>query len=244
MNRDQLQALSLEELKELAMEEGVALIKAVNRDSLVEQLIEAFSDDEGEADNNPAMVIKEKKFDLMKPSQGESGEIAPVWELPERYNETKIVLLLRDPNWAFTYWDIKESDIELYRDNPLFKGLFVRAYRFLPSARQSDCKEFFDIPVRLQDMSWYINLPEQGMRYVVELRVRFQGEERVLCTSNSVVTPLERMQEGMDQDAFHNSGNDFLVLSGLYGFGDSSDSALRSKKIISLMDSQYPHAGV
>jgi hypothetical protein len=77
MNRDQLQALSLEELKELAMEEGVALIKAVNRDSLVEQLIEAFSDDEGEADNNPAMVIKEKKFDLMKPSREKAERLLP-----------------------------------------------------------------------------------------------------------------------------------------------------------------------
>ncbi|HOV62546.1 MAG TPA: DUF4912 domain-containing protein [Spirochaetia bacterium] len=242
MNRDQLQTLSFEELKELAMEEGVALIRPLDKDTLIEQLIELYSEDEDEAENNPAMIIKEKTFDLTKADQNTSAEMNQVWELPERYNETKVMLLLRDPNWAFAYWDIKDADIELYRDNPLFKGLFLRAYRFSDSSSKQHA-EYFDIPVKLQDMSWYINLPEQGMNYFVELRVRFQSEERVLCTSNTISSPLERIHEGMDQDAFRNSGNDYLLLSGLYGFGDSSSLVQDSKKIISLLDNQYPNAG-
>ena len=30
---------------------------------------------------------------------------APVTDLPYSYNETKLVLLVRDPYWAYSYWD-------------------------------------------------------------------------------------------------------------------------------------------
>ncbi len=36
--------------------------------------------------------------------------------IPERYNETKIVLLSVDPHWQFVYWDIKDSLYEVIKD--------------------------------------------------------------------------------------------------------------------------------
>ena len=38
-------------------------------------------------------------------------EVDIVRELPDRYKETKLVLMMRDPEWCFFYWDISDNDI-------------------------------------------------------------------------------------------------------------------------------------
>ena len=77
---------------------------------------------------------------------------------------------------------------------------------------------------------------------MAELRVKIEEKKGSLQLQLYFLACIP-YADSSDRDSFRDSGNDFLILSQLYGFGDSSDSFQRSKKIISLMDSQYPDAG-
>ena len=70
-----------------------------------------------------------KKAAIKKPSSKEYEEIIEIQhkyipdevdivrELPNRYNETKLTLMMRDPEWCFFYWDISDYDISYHSLN-------------------------------------------------------------------------------------------------------------------------------
>ena len=100
--------LPLEELRDLAMKEGIARIRNMDRNLLIEQLLSSIQT--MTAIQRTTLQWLSRKGNTTLPNRlcRIEGEM-PAWELPERYNETKIVLLLRDPNWAFAYWDIRKQ---------------------------------------------------------------------------------------------------------------------------------------
>jgi hypothetical protein len=57
-------------------------------------------------------MAQEAKFILGKPDIRDESrmEISP--ELPLGYGDNKIVMLVRDPNWCYLYWELQEGNIE------------------------------------------------------------------------------------------------------------------------------------
>ena len=111
-------------------------------------------------------------------------------ELPESYNETRVVLMLRDPSWAFAYWDLKDTDRRDFQRSESFEGLMLRVYTMDdPESGLGDARQQFDIPVTLLDERWYINLPDQETYYKLALVAAADGEERSLAVSNAIVVP-------------------------------------------------------
>ena len=79
--------------------------------------------------------------------------------------------------------------------------------------KKNDLPDFFDIPVRIDDNSWYINLPSNNSKYYIDLIQFMYGEEKILTTSNIISSP-SRTIENIDED--------LLLLTGIYDFKDDS----------------------
>lgn len=236
MTKERLRELSLDALLAIARNADISFSTDSSRETLIELIIEDEEEEKSdrEQSNNAAMRVKEKKFEIIK---DEVESFVSEYELPESYNETKITLLLRDPLWAFAYWDLKYSDVEKIESMPGAK-LLLRVYQV---DEQSNVKTGpFDIPVKLADRTWYINLPNTGMKYLLHLIVRNGHEEKVLCESNTVQSPAITLNPNGDSDS-DGLFKTALAVLGLQAPDDFSEKGGIPQRIISLLDAQYLH---
>ncbi|MGC1306078.1 MAG: DUF4912 domain-containing protein [Phormidesmis sp.] len=90
-------------------------------------------------------------------------------ELPDGYGESRIVLLPRDPKWAYAYWDVSNEHKESLRQQG-GQTLMLRLYDVTdidhPSQRahsmqQQECNEMA--------RSWYIGIPMSDRDYTAEI---------------------------------------------------------------------------
>jgi hypothetical protein len=135
--------------------------------------------------SDPVPSFNETQFSERTPSDIEAakfnlGQTKPVEpqlasvdeglaELPNGYGKTKIVLMPREPNSAYAYWDIPNEDKEKLRK----QGGEQLALRFYDvtgidmdqqkphSVRQYDCEEM--------TREWYIDVPISDRDYIVEI---------------------------------------------------------------------------
>ena len=237
MTRERLQELTMEALREVADREEVSFGPEITREALIELILEEEEDERTDRKkvNNNAMRVKEKKFEI---TQEEAESFLVEYELPESYNETKIALLLRDPLWAFAYWDIKQDHVEKI-ESLTESSIILRLYQVDEKGRSSRVQaEFFEIPVKLTDRSWYINLPKTGLKYRLDLVLRSRVHEKVLCESNTVESPAISLNPTVD----YVSDEQFraiLAVSGILDPDDFSEKGGIPQRIISLLDTQY-----
>ena len=90
-------------------------------------------------------------------------------DLPEGYGESRIVLLPRDPEWAYAYWDVSNEHKEKLRQQG-GQRLMLRLYDVTDlditsqaphSMRQIDCHEMA--------RSWYLEMPASDRDYITEI---------------------------------------------------------------------------
>ena len=90
-------------------------------------------------------------------------------DLPDGYGESRIVLLPRDPKWAYAYWEISNEHKEELRQQG-GERLMLRLYdvtdinqnvQAAHSMQQQDCNEMA--------RSWYIEIPVSDRDYSAEL---------------------------------------------------------------------------
>jgi hypothetical protein len=240
MTEERLQLLPEKFLRELAEKEGISFNDSTDKQDLIDLIMEAIEEDRAEKvlANNPAMLIKERKFDITLNEQFDFED--DKYPLPEKYNETKIKILLRDPAWAYAYWDIKESDVEDERIGSSAGNLFLRVYELkTPELNKKSLSDFFDIPVTAADNSWYINLPSAGAYYCVELIQTLRGSEKSLCRSNTILSPVWEVDMIGDMKALKGTGNDLLLVAGVYELSASEADSKIPQRIISMIDSEF-----
>ena len=241
MTKERLQGLSFASLLDIATKEGISVQETIDKDTLVDIISEAMEEDrtEREESNNPAMRIKEKKYAVTRDEEIEA-EDTEEFELPEHYNETLIVALLRDPLWAFAYWDLKDSDLDSIGGPSESVELFLRVCEVSETEKPgSDVVDYFDIPVKATDSSWYINLPTPGKSYVIELHARNEEEEQFLCRTNAIHSPLGQVAVEYIHEMISHPDNDTMVLTGLDQYSGSSLRENIPQRIISMIDSEY-----
>lgn len=214
MIRESLQSIALQELVALAREEGYEVDGAADRAALTEFILENLRERarEKEQENSPSVQVEESKFQITETEA--AGSAGPdSFPVADRYNQTRIVFMVRDPHWAFAYWDLEDKWREKLpvKDQPHYLVLRVRELGDQDSA-DGEGKSFFDIPIQLGDASWYIYLPDQDCRYILELAVVVKGKHTCLARSNPIRTPRD----------FSLAGPEVLSQYGtLYPAGDS-----------------------
>ncbi|MCX7024051.1 MAG: DUF4912 domain-containing protein [Spirochaetes bacterium] len=188
MNFEKLDALSDDALRTFAEKVGIDVPPELERPFVIEELLEAIKEDSEDrcaAKDAPVHVV-EKIFSGSELDEFDASLSAAPFIEP-RYNETMIRLLVRDTAWAFAFWDVNDDEMDAIGAESDDPGFLLRLME--ESADYSIQGEHFDIPVGQTDMQWYINLPNEGTRYRVDLCCRTRGKNRILARSNVVTTP-------------------------------------------------------
>ena len=191
MIRNRLEQLSREALERVATKNSIEVSGEMDRAALVDAILEAVEEsrrDRETQDNNP-VKIEGTKFLLFEEEMIEEDDRLPDdYELPESYNDTRVVLMLRDPGWAFAYWDLAEDQRKRLERSASFEYLVLRVCEGATNCDKNASKTY-DIPVSLTDDRWYINLPRQATHYCIQLRA-IEGADTFLAVSNKVTVPL------------------------------------------------------
>jgi hypothetical protein len=206
---EKLGSLSVEDLYLLADRMGLDLPPGLERVFVLEELLGALADETEENRGGGSLRVGEMRFSGSEPDAIYAHREAPP-TLQRRYNETMVRSLVRDPSWAFAYWDISDAEREKLQDGDSPASLFLR----ITEAKNEDSRKiFFDIPVSYDDLQWYINLPRPGIRFRIDLCARRPGSRlRVLARSNEIAAPRQTVSARSKPDARSAS---LLRLSGI-----------------------------
>jgi hypothetical protein len=183
LTRTYLESLATADLIKLADDFGIDIPENPDRILIIEELFEFSSVDDNGTDDSMEQKLK----------QIVSVESVP---LPRYYNITFIEVMIRDPFWAFVFWEIKAFDKEELEKNAAFNGYYLKVSLFEKEALMAE--EIFTVHVKSDDTAWYIsfapayekeNLGEDPRRYKVELCVDLGGVETVLAASGMIILP-------------------------------------------------------
>ena len=156
--------------------------------------------------------------------------------LPEGYGSTEAVLLPRDPNWMFMYWEItdnskagfcKKYGLDIFQKSKQV----IRVYDITSAATDPAGQKFFDIPVRVDAKSWYINVHESGRIYRCELGlVTPEGGFISLVRTNTVKLPAGRVSDSTAAEwiSVTPDFDKLLQLSGVEYIGKGSGEVAKS----------------
>jgi len=247
MTRERLESLTFESLTKVARLEGIEVPADVERILLIDLILEVMEDnkEDHEARNNNAIRLQQKKYDLSFSEELDSHSDIEEYVLPDKYNESRIVFMLRDPYWAFAYWDVKGGALraakkEYDADTALLRLLRLKNPPAPGKGGGHGILAAFDIPIGSNDSSWYVNLPEQDSIYCVELVVQGKNTETIIGRSNIIRVPhavyLENLvvRDGTPMDSI-------LALSGVEKLDVSGPAKSIPQRISSLNEDSFLH---
>ncbi len=150
-------------------------------------------------------------------------------DLPYRYQDNRIVLLVRDPWWLHTYWDISaEHEREVFESIPQHERTDIRkalrVYNVTGVAHFDglNAKSYFDIVVGDVAQNWYINVENPENSFCVDIGfLTASGKFYMICRSNIVSTPYFGISDLIDEEWVLPDEEYFRIL-GLYDLGRSS----------------------
>lgn len=197
MNVERLTGLSIEALYALAEKMGLDLPAGLERLFVMESILEAFEEDlvDRKSSGKTASHMEEKKFSGSELDEIDASlDAAPCIE--NRYNETVIHIIPRDPEWAFVFWDIKDDDLDGLCWGNEYAGLLLLVC--MNQRPDGSCQDSFDVTVKQDDDHWYLQLPEADSEYRVELYAQCNPRPRLLARSNVIRTPRALTAETLD----------------------------------------------
>jgi uncharacterized protein len=222
--RPPLEEMTLRQLRRVASEYGISRYSRMRKEKLLQSIQEAqrarFTP------NQPRSLeaqeeVEAAKFDIGQLDRGESLSVVDedLADLPNGYGESRIVLMPRDPQWAYAYWDIPNERKEAVRR----QGGIRLALRFYDvtnidiqsqrphSLQQYECDELA--------REWYLPVPVSDRDYVIEIGyIAVDGRWLLLARSVPVRIPPIYPSDWIDDQ--------FLTISW--------DEELRSKTFLEL----------
>lgn len=187
MNRTYLETLSFSDLSNLADEYGVEVPENLDRRFLIAELLE--------------LAEEAKRFDddMIISSDSEENQET----LPKNYNETQISCVLRNPAWAFVFWNISESDAHMLKKLP--ECTMMLRVCSLPNPEEQIPDEAFEINISTEDQEQYVLLPTGKQFIKIELVYISGNTGKVLAFTPVIEIPqgsklLNDYQPGMQDD--------------------------------------------
>lgn len=157
-------------------------------------------------------------------------EAASRQELPHEYGETSITALVRDPHWAFAYWEIEPQRLrqaqQAIGDDAGAAQTVLRVYDITGiEFNGTNAHHYFDIIVNARTGSCYLNLEAADRTYCIDIGLRTAtGAFQVLARSAAVHAPRARMSDVIDEQyaASREQSEKIYALSGGYGIDAGS----------------------
>jgi hypothetical protein len=210
LTKTYLDSLTTDELVKMADRFGLDIPPNLERPFIIGELLDTAGDEGGEAAAEAPLAAP--------------GNFPETAELPKQYNITFLEVMIRDPLWAFVFWEIKGHDKDIHERAPDFGGYCLRVIPLGEKPADKNREHRFTVPVGMNDTAWYLSFPPAEGRYQVELCVLREEGEQVLAVSRPFMLPrlLSRPQispgagfPGGIEDVYHNP---LALLSGAGDF--------------------------
>lgn len=165
---------------------------------------------------NQPMVVE--PLSILRP---ETPREEVINDLPFSYNETKLILMPRDPFWAYAYWDFSADTwnwILVFRE---------RDHGTKPKLRihNVDKGTFEDRDIFLDARNWYLELGFPNTSYEVELGLLdSQGKFHLIAKSNRIRTPRNGPSGNRDHE-WNLSEAEFAEIYRLSGGGKTGQGS-------------------
>lgn len=194
--RPPLEEMTLRQLRRVASEYGISRYSRMRKSQLlasIQQIQKSKVSVIPSSTLEAQETVEATKFELGQEDRT-GGSLADVDEgladLPAGYGESRVVLMPRDPQWAYTYWDVPNEHKEQLR----WQGgqqLALRIYDV------TDINIEYQSPHSIQEYpcdelarEWYLPIPVSDRDYVVDIGYRcVDGRWLVLARSAPVRVP-------------------------------------------------------
>ncbi|MEM6612514.1 MAG: DUF4912 domain-containing protein [Cyanobacteria bacterium P01_C01_bin.72] len=197
--RPPLEEMTLRQLRKVASEYKISRYSRMRKAQLLTSIREAIKNSEqsrfsqNSSDMQEEQQVKGTKFEIGQ-EENLMETLASVdqdlGELPDGYGESRIVLMPRDPQWAYAYWDIPNAHKEELRRQG-GQQLGIRIYdvtdidlnhQAAHSVQEYLCDELA--------REWYLPIPVSDRDYVADIGYRCaDGRWLVLARSATVSIP-------------------------------------------------------
>ena len=178
-----LESLSTGELIELADKRGLDIPPGLERVFIIEELLYLTHS----AENTDQDIINQGDMEHHDTHHHEFREYVA---LPRQYHISFIEVLIRDPLWAFAFWEIKTGDKDQYEKAESFEGYCLRVIPLNESSLQPDLAASFIVAVDKDDFGRYLGFPpDNGRCFKVELCMLNFGNLTTLAESRSFTLP-------------------------------------------------------
>ncbi len=172
--------------------------------------------------------VERAKFELVPLPPPQESCYPP--ELPVAYGETRITVMVRDPFWAFAYWEIEPKRLEDLKcamgKEAAEAQMILRVYDITGIEFNGvNAHRYFDLEITNMANNWYINVGAPDRTFCVDLGLKTKtGRFFLLARSNTIQTPRAWMSEVVDE-TWMSTREDFekvYALSGGYRVGAGS----------------------
>ncbi|MEI6331858.1 MAG: DUF4912 domain-containing protein [Pseudanabaena sp.] len=196
--RPPLDEMTLRQLRKVAADLNISRYSRMRKSQLladIQTILMAKGSASSQVDSSNSEtqeIVEASKFDLGSEETEENLEPLAaidksIGELPTGYGESRIVLLPRDPQWAYVYWDVPNSQKEDLRKQG-GQQLALRLYD------ATDVNLDYQTPNNLQEYNsdelareWYLPIPISDRDYVAELGYRCADGRWLVLTRSKVV---------------------------------------------------------
>ena len=173
-----LARLTLRQLRQIASDLGVPLYSRKSKETLVDEVAQRQQKRGGD--------LKAIEAELNAPAMGSS--------------ETRVVFLPRDPQWAYVFWEISDTDRKLAQKD----GASRLCLRLADVTGMQDGNAhphtLQEVPVDSHSTEWYLPVPLCDRDYRVELGYRIGSNWMSLAFSSVARVPaLHPSEQILDQ---------------------------------------------
>jgi hypothetical protein len=169
-----LETLSTADLIELAEEYDLDIPEQLNRRFIISEILEIADE------------LNEASIDDFETNE---DSVETTTELPFTYNESQIDVVLRNPAWAYVFWDISSSDLQDVIDADDFSKLILKV-NFWETMTSEKIEDFCELSISTEDRAQYIFLPASKNCFSIDLIAEFTNlEPKKLTTSRRIAIP-------------------------------------------------------
>jgi hypothetical protein len=215
MTREELAEKTKKELTEIAKSFGIKGISKLNRDDLIKHILlldppfsanPKLTDDIAQHLEN---AIGENNQLYAQPPLPEHligvAVFDPEHQNPPNYNDTRMILLVRDPYWLYTYWNVNshtKSQLAIGGRNFEELRLALRVYDVTDlKFNGTNSNYYFDINLNHYTNNWYINVAQPNRSFCVDLGyIAEDGNFVTIVRSNIVTTPRDQISDVIDEE--------------------------------------------
>ncbi|MBN1526474.1 MAG: DUF4912 domain-containing protein [Candidatus Omnitrophica bacterium] len=172
------------------------------------------------------------------------------FRFPPGYGDNRIVLLVRDPWWIFSYWEIRQDKEEdtrrkIHDSGDAPEKSVLRIYDVTDvNFNGSNAHSYHDIELKGLANSWYIDVGKPERSWVVDIGiVTKKGNFYLLARSNAVKTPRYGMSDQLDAE-WMASEEDYWRMFGLSGGFGVGKGSLEVREMVKRRLEEYITSGV